>query len=85
MDDVDYGSAAWDGSRLVLAGGVSHQYWQDGKWRPSGISSTDGGASWDIFDIDSNYESSGIAWGNGRFVSVGTSVLSDEGAIYTTD
>ena len=47
--------------------------------------STDHGESWDIFGIDSGYESHGIAWGNGRFVSVGTSVLSDEGAIYTTD
>ena len=85
FDDVDYHSAAWDGSRLVLAGGVSHQYRQDGIYRPIGISSTDGGVSWEIFDIDSDYESNGLAWGNGRFVSVGWTPDSDGGAIYTTE
>ena len=46
--------------------------------------STDGGATWQVFDIDGYYESHGIAWGVGRFVSVGsTSAVSGEGAIYT--
>ena len=84
LDDVDYLGAAWSGTQLILAGRVSWNL-QDGTYRPIGISSSDGGASWDIFGIDTNFESYGIAWGNGRFVSVGRSALSDEGAIYTTD
>ena len=55
---------------------------------PAGISSTDGGMTWELFDIDDNYESSGLAWGNGRFVSVGHKPQFDfdgEGAIYTAD
>jgi hypothetical protein len=84
LADVDYMGAAWSGTQLMLAGRVSWNL-QDGTYRPIGISSSDGGASWDIFGIDTNFESYGIAWGNGRFVSVGRSALSDEGAIYTTD
>ncbi len=84
FDDVDYGSAAWNGSLLVLAGRMS-QYWRDDVYRPIGISSTDGGATWEIFDIDTNYQSNSMAWGNGRFVSVGWTSVSDKGAIYTTE
>lgn len=86
LADVYFKGAAWNGTRLILAGGVySYQDRHDGTYRPIGISSSDGGGSWDTFGIDSSYVSHGIAWGNGRFVSVGTMVVSDEGAIYTTD
>ena len=71
--DVGYSGGAWNGTQLILAGGSI------------GISSNDGGASWDLFRVDTGYESKGMAWGNGRFVSVGRLMLSDEGAIYTTD
>lgn len=86
--DVWFAGAAWNGTRLIFAGGVD--YFQSGQdaddtFRPIGISSSDGGESWDVFGIDAGYESSGVAWGNGRFVSVGRSVVSDEGAIYTTE
>jgi hypothetical protein len=89
IDRVDYLSAAWNGSRLVIAGGISWFYW----WvetpafeRPVGLSSTDGGTTWEIFNIDGYYESRGMAWGNGRFVSVGrTTPASGIGAIYTSD
>ena len=84
LADVSYKGGAWNGTQLILAGLVSSNQ-HDGTYRPIGISSSDGGASWDIFGIDTNYESHGIAWGNGRFVSVGRSALSDEGAINTTD
>jgi len=84
LADVSYKAGAWNGTQLILAGLVSSNR-HDGTYRPIGISSSDGGASWDIFGIDTNYESHGIAWGNGRFVSVGRSALSDEGVIYTTD
>ena len=86
LADVDYMGAAWSGTQLMLAGGVrSYQNRHDGTYRPIGISSSDGGENWDIFGIDIGYESHGLAWGNGRFVSVGRSALTDEGAIYTTD
>ena len=84
LDDVEYLAAASNGTQLILAGRVPWNL-QDGTYRPIGISSIDGGASWDIFRIDTHFESWGIAWGNGRFVSVGRSALTDEGAIYTTD
>lgn len=89
VPDVDYLSAAWNGSKLVVAGGITWWYWWFGTppfERPVGISSIDGGATWAIFDIDGYYQSRGMAWGNGRFVSVGQSTpISGEGAIYTSD
>jgi hypothetical protein len=89
VEDVDYMSAASDGSRLILAGGISWVYWWAGTpsfERPVGIVSTDGGESWEFFNIDGFFESRGMAWGNGRFVSVGqSSPISGEGAIYTAD
>ena len=89
--DVSYTSAAWSGSKLVIAG--AYMSWCGWIWPcdepfdvPAGISSTDGGMTWELFDIDENYESSGLAWGNGRFVSVGQKPqFEGEGAIYTAD
>ncbi|NNC57217.1 MAG: hypothetical protein HKO12_06630 [Woeseiaceae bacterium] len=88
--DVDYLSGAWNGSKLVLAGGYSWRYYSRRVVPPLevpvGISSTDGGVTWEVFNIDGNYQSSGMAFGNGRFVSVGQSApVSGEGAIYTAD
>ena len=88
--DVFYTSAAWSGSKLVLAGAslcgglwICHQPFDV---PPLGLSSTDVGITWELFNIDSNYESSGLAWGNGRFVSVGDRPeFDEEGAIYTAD
>lgn len=75
-----YPGAASNGLKLMLAGGCGWYGCSPAEIEfPAGISSTDGGASWDIFDIDGDYESQGLAWGNGRFVSVG------DGAIYTTE
>jgi len=89
VDLVSYLSAAWNGSRLILAGGITWWYWWVGTpafERPIGLSSTDGGANWEIFNIDGYYQSNGMAWGNGRFVSVGeTTPISGLGAIYTSD
>lgn len=86
--DVDYLSVAWDGSRLVAAGGITWWYWwmgTPGFERPVGLSSADGGVTWQMFDIDGYYQSRGLAWGNGRFVSVGqTTPISGVGAIYTS-
>jgi len=89
VDRVDYLSAAWNGSRLVVAGGITWWYWWVGTpsfERPVGLSSTDGGATWEIFNIDGYYQSNGMAWGNGRFVSVGQATpASGGGAIYSSD
>jgi hypothetical protein len=82
--DVDYRSAAWDGSRLLLAGGV-HDDWDQGIYHPFGLSSTNAGATWETFHIEPNYRSNSMAWGNGRFVSVGETLDTDGGAIYTTE
>jgi len=89
VQEVDYLSAAWNGSKLVVAGGISWVYWWGGSTpgfeRPVGISSIDSGATWAIFNIDGYYQSNGMAWGNGRFVSVGQSTpISGDGAIYTS-
>jgi len=87
MEKITFMGAAWSGSRLVIHGGIAWRYWWVGipPYQKAGISSTDGGATWEIFDIDGYYESHGMAWGNGRFVSVGqTSPLTVEGAIYTS-
>ena len=90
----DYLSGAWNGTKLVLAGGQTcvpgGVYPGDCtvQWGeiPLGISSTDGGVTWDLFNIDSGYQSFGMAFGNGRFVSVGISDLgAGEGAIYSEE
>ena len=88
VKDVQYISAATNGSKLLLAGGMRVQHWSgDGIPQielPVGVATTDGGMTWDIFNIDGYYQSRGIAFGNGRFVSVGQSTpVSGEGAIYT--
>ena len=91
VQDVWYTDAAWSGSKLVLAGPWSCGYLLGGcdlhlGVPPVGLSTTDGGLSWEIFNIDGDYESSGLAWGNGRFVTVGRKTpFSNEGAIYTAD
>jgi photosystem II stability/assembly factor-like uncharacterized protein len=101
LDEVDFHSGAGSGTRLVLAGGstclpgtpvagaggglaLDCSGTQPGF--PGGISSTDGGVTWEIFNIDAEFRSLGMAFGNGRFVSVGISMVGDgEGAIYTAD
>jgi hypothetical protein len=74
VQGVDYLSAAWNGSKLVAAGRIGRCYWMIGNKptfeRPIGISS-----------IDGYHKSRGMAYGNGRFVSVGRSApVSGEGA-----
>jgi hypothetical protein len=71
--DIEYTGGASNGTQLVLVGGSV------------GISSNDGGASWNLFGVNDRYESKAVASGNGRFVTVGRLMHSDEGVIYTTD
>jgi hypothetical protein len=89
VQDVFYLSSAWNGSKLLLAGGsmCGPLYLCDASLGevPVGVASNDGGLSWDIFNIDGDYTSFGLAWGNGRFVSVGQIPGTFEGAIYTAE
>jgi hypothetical protein len=96
--NFDFLSAATDGSKLIFAGGfgsiIMGVYALESHW-PAGIASTDGGATWEFFGIDEGYLSLGMAFGNGRFVSVGRTLSANEdgmyvfhnnaGAIYSTD
>ena len=92
VEGVDYHSAAWNGTKLLIAGGYPC-FFQNcsppDSPLPYGIASTDGGATWDIFNIDGHYRSLGMAYGNGRFVSVGVEYpgtsFQGAGAIYTSD
>lgn len=89
IDRVSYLSVASSGPELMLAGGITWWYWWGGTIpdfeRDIGISSSDGGAAWTAFNIDGYYQSNSMAWGNGRFVSVGQPTpISEEGAIYTS-
>jgi hypothetical protein len=86
---TQYMGAACAGSALVIHGGMPWWYW----WIPdsspphqdAGILSMDGGATWETFDVDGYYQTRALAYGNGRFVSVGqTTPISGEGAIYTS-
>lgn len=94
-EDVRYFSAAWNGSKLMLAGGFGPHICVQGICPPfkgpHGIASTDGGVTWEVFNIDSPfedgwYDSLGLASGNGRFVSVGRFwAPGGGGAIFTAD
>jgi len=83
--NFDFLSAATDGSRLILAGGFGSMimgvYTLQSHW-PAGIASTDGGSTWEFFGIDEGYLSLGMAFGNGRFVSVGRTLSANEDGIY---
>jgi hypothetical protein len=95
--NFDFLSAATDGSKLILAGAFGSYFWGYDlqSHRPAGIASTDGGLTWELFGIDVGYLSLGMAYGNGRFVSVGRALPAGEdgiyfffdntGAIYSTD
>ena len=76
---------ATDGSKLILAGGFGSIFWGafnlQSHW-PDGIASTDGGSTWEFFGIDEGYLSLGMAFGNGRFVSVGRTLSIGESGIY---
>jgi hypothetical protein len=90
LEEITYLSAAWNGSDLILAGGITWWYWWVGEPRfgplDVGLSSHDGGLTWSTFNVDGYFECSGMAWGNGRFVAVGqTSQLQNEGGVYTLD
>jgi photosystem II stability/assembly factor-like uncharacterized protein len=98
FEGVDYLSGAWNGTKLMLAGsytctpteqaaeGFNFDCSAPQPGLPLGISSADGGSTWDIFNIDGEFRSLGMVYGNGRFVSVGVSETGvGEGAIYSAD
>ncbi|NIO43108.1 MAG: hypothetical protein GTO41_24900, partial [Burkholderiales bacterium] len=50
-----------------------------------GVATSDGGETWQTFVIGAAYESRGLTYGNGRWVSVGQSLAEPgKGAIFTT-
>ena len=53
-------SVASSGSTLIAHGLIDR-----------GVATTDGGVTWQTFDMVASYESRGMAWGANRFVSVG--------------
>jgi hypothetical protein len=82
--NFDFLSAATDGSKLILAGAFGSYFWGYDlqPHRPAGIASTDGGLTWELFGIDEGYLSLGMAFGNGRFVSVGRTLFAGADGIY---
>jgi hypothetical protein len=90
VEDVFYQDLASNGAKLMVAGSATCGYLGGQCFAefdvPVGLSTSDGGVTWDVFNIDGDYESWGLAWGNGRFVSVGRrSIFSNAGAIYTAE
>ena len=82
--NFDFLSGATDGSKLILAGGFGSIFWGyylQTDW-PAGIVSNDDGSTWEFFGIDEGYLSLGMAFGNGRFVSVGRTLSVGESGIY---
>jgi hypothetical protein len=82
--NFDFLSGATDGSKLILAGAFGSSFWGyylQSHW-PAGIASTDGGSTWEFFGIEEGYLSLGMAFGSGRFVSVGRTLSAGEDGIY---
>ena len=72
--NTDFSALAWSGVNLVAHGTGG-----------SGVMTSDDGQSWQVFDIAAGYESRGLAYGNGRFVSVGQSLTNPgKGVIFTS-
>lgn len=72
---------AWSGEVLVAHGG--NEFFELGD--QLGIATTDRGETWQLFQIGTAYETRGLAFGKGRFVSVGATLPEPgAGAIYTT-
>ena len=84
--NFEFQCAATNGSKLILAGAFGSSmmglYFLESHW-PAGIASTDGGLTWEFFGIDEGYLSHGMAFGNGRFVSVGRTLSASKGDFYS--
>lgn len=73
---------AWSGEMLV-AHGANEAFELLGD--QFGVATTDDGETWQLFQIGSNYDTRGMAYGHDRFVSVGRTLPAPgAGAIYTT-
>jgi hypothetical protein len=66
-------------STLVAHGVNNYSGWGD----QIGVTTSDGGESWQTFHIDGDYDTHGLAFADGRLVSVGHKAPG-EGAIFTT-
>lgn len=73
---------ALSGSTFITHGRNDCWGWGDGD---DGVMGNTDWTSWQTFDIAGPYTSHGLAWANGRIVSVGaTTPVSGEGAIYSS-
>jgi photosystem II stability/assembly factor-like uncharacterized protein len=81
---------AWSGSTLIADG--ENEFYGWGPADVTGVATSDAGETWTLFPIAANYDSRGLAWGNGRFVSVGCAGSEEDcvgldrgqGAIFST-
>ena len=71
---------AWNGSVLV-AHGTFDDFIPASHY---GVVTADSGATWETFVIGVDFESHGLAYADGRFVSVGRTTPDGEGAIFST-
>lgn len=72
--DTDFQALAWSGANLVAHGSSG-----------DGVTTSDGGRSWQTLDMGIGYETHGLAYGAGRFVSVGQNTgVPMKGTIYTS-
>jgi hypothetical protein len=73
-----FSALAWSGSTLVAHGINNYPGWGD----QIGVSTSDGGLTWQTFHIASDYDTRGLAYADGRYVSVGSAP--GGGAIFST-
>jgi photosystem II stability/assembly factor-like uncharacterized protein len=60
---------AWSGSSLIADG--ENEFYGWGPVDSTGTETSDSGKTWTTFGIAADYDTRGLTWGNGRFVSVG--------------
>ncbi len=81
---------AWSGFSLIADG--ENEFYGWGTVDATGIEALDSGATWRSFAVAEDFDTRGLAWGNGRFVSVGCAgsdeecvgLTQGEGAIFST-
>jgi hypothetical protein len=81
---------AWSGFSLIADG--ENEFYGWGPIEATGTETSDSGGTWTTFAIAAGYDSRGLAWGDGRFVSVGCAGSDEEcvglnqgeGAIFST-
>ena len=81
---------AWSGFSLIADG--ENEFYGWGPVDATGVETVDSAATWKSFAVAADFDSRGLAWGHGRFVSVGCAGSDEEcvglnqgeGAIFST-